>query len=135
MRYPFIFAILLFSFPAMADDAETKCDPGGSTLEMTACEFDNYKAADKKLNEVYKEVIAKAKKMDAEYPEGGIEPYDGYEDSIRKSQRAWVGYRDADCLRTTLDARGGSMRNMTYPACLAEMTNNRIKELQKEQQN
>jgi uncharacterized protein YecT (DUF1311 family) len=48
------------------------------------------------------------------------------------SQRAWIAYRDAECIWQGFEAHGGSMEPMLVNACLAEKTTQRIKELQGE---
>jgi len=121
--------LLLLPTLAIADD-DLKCNPEGSNLEMATCANDSFKTADKDLNKLYAKLITEAKHDDKENT-GGDQRFGGYESALRESQRAWIAFRDKDCLRQTTGEMGGSIRQIEYPACLEEMTKERIKELSK----
>ena len=49
---------------------------------------------------------------------------------VRKSQAAWVTYRDADCRLQTSSYQGGSIYNLIYYTCEATLTDLRTKQVQ-----
>lgn len=53
----------------------------------------------------------------------------GGEEALVKAQRAWIGYRDAQCLSWGFQARGGSMEPMLVSSCEADLTRKRTAEL------
>lgn len=86
-----LLAILLLAMPAFAQqtskqiDAEiTRCmeKSGGVTVEMRNCNYAAYTKLDKRLNEVYKVLLAKLPKDQQEL--------------LRESQRKWLQFREAD---------------------------------------
>jgi uncharacterized protein YecT (DUF1311 family) len=97
---------------------ESKSDPCShvsSQSEMTLCWTKEHKAADTKLNQVYRQLVSML---------GGEEKLE-----LKKAQTAWLKYRDANCEFAANQYKGGSMRPMIYAICLAEMTINRTTEL------
>ena len=72
---------------------------------MNQCAGDNFAQADKLLNEQYKRLATC---------------------NLAKSQRAWLAYRDAECLfRVGPRDEGGSMWPMSQAGCLEELTKER----------
>ena len=97
---------------------ESKSDPCSnvsSQSEMTICWGKEYKAADTRLNQLYRQLVSML---------GGEEKLE-----LKKAQTAWLKYRDANCEFAANQYKGGSMRPMIYAICLAEMTENRTTEL------
>ncbi|HEV2827644.1 MAG TPA: lysozyme inhibitor LprI family protein [Pyrinomonadaceae bacterium] len=91
------------------------CAHVSSQSEMTMCWMKEHKAADTKLNQVYRQLVSML--ADEEKLE------------LKKAQTAWLNYRDANCEFAANQYKGGSMRPMIYAICLAEMTENRTTEL------
>jgi uncharacterized protein YecT (DUF1311 family) len=92
--------LLLLSFPALAADPDPldalldAClakPEGSSTLGMVECTGAAIRAWDKRLNEVYQQVIA------------GLDPKS--RELLRASQRRWVAFREAEH-----EAMGGPWR-------------------------
>lgn len=83
--------------------------------EMNRGESRNYAKADAELNRVYARLT---KKLDKE----GVA-------KLKKSQRAWIAYRDAEMEFAADTARGGSMSPMLYSGAGAQLTKDRIKDL------
>ncbi len=102
---------------------------GKTTIEMSACAQADFLKSDAELNSLYKQVIAKAEALDKEQPDHMGWP--GFKDSIVNAQRAWVVFRDKECELQTLDAEGGSLRQIEYPSCKKDMTDVRVNELEK----
>jgi uncharacterized protein YecT (DUF1311 family) len=97
---------------------ESKSDPCANVStqsEMTLCWRKEHKAADTKLNQVYRQL--RSMLDDEEKLE------------LKKAQTAWLKYRDANCEFAANQYKGGSMRPMIYAICLAQMTENRTTEL------
>lgn len=84
-------------------------------FEMNQEEAKNYAKADAELNRVYAKLI---KKLDKE----GVA-------KLKKAQRAWIAYRDAEMEFSGDSARGGSMQPMLYSGTGAHLTKDRIKDL------
>jgi uncharacterized protein YecT (DUF1311 family) len=109
-----VFILAPASF-ALAD----KCDQeGGTQAEMNYCAEHHFKQADFQLNDVYGRLKARYAAMD------------DAKAALTKSQRAWIGFRDAECAITTLAAGGGSAEPMLRLACLTRLTDERVKHLQ-----
>jgi uncharacterized protein YecT (DUF1311 family) len=67
--------------------------------------------------------------MDADLKAMGGDGRPGYEETLKKAQRAWIAYRDAVCEYEGYEARGGTMEPMLVNGCLARLTRTRTKEL------
>lgn len=83
---------------------------------MNQCAADNYKVADKELNEVYQQVRQ------------------GLEDEFAKKQLTdaegrWITFRDAQCAFESSYLEGGSMAPLIQSSCLEQITDNRTAEL------
>ncbi|WP_438752492.1 lysozyme inhibitor LprI family protein [Pararhizobium sp. O133] len=113
---------------AFAQEEEIDCGNAMTQAEMNICANRDYEAADKELNAVYRTTMARMRKTDAEL--GEIEPnYVGAVDALKKAQRAWIDYRDGQCVLAGFEARGGSMEPMLVSGCLADLTRKRTAEL------
>jgi uncharacterized protein YecT (DUF1311 family) len=87
-----------------------------SQHEMNAAAAAEFAKADKELNEVYAKVL------------GVLD--DGSKEKLKKSQRAWVAYRDAEAdFSADAEARGGSMWPMIHEGTRARLTQERVKSL------
>lgn len=87
-----------------------------SQQEMNAEAAESFKKADKELNEVYAKVLAN---LDDESKE-----------LLKKSQRAWVSFRDAEAsFRADAEARGGSMWPLIHEGIRSRLTKERVKGL------
>lgn len=117
--------ISILSVPALAQEDEIDCENAMTQIEMNICERRDYEAADKELNEVWKEAKAAAKETDDELPED----LKGAEKALLAAQRGWIAYRDGNCDLSAFEARGGTMEPMVVSGCLAMMTRARTKEL------
>jgi len=110
--------LLLFAsvFAFTQDQKKTEaCAQAQSQAEMTICWGNQYKAADAKLNQVYRQFTAK---LD-----------DEEKAQLKTAQTAWLKYRDTNCEFVADQYKGGTMRPMIAAICLADVTDNRTKEL------
>ena len=79
----FALLLLLAAGHAVADD-ELRCNPDGSQSEMNMCAADDFAAADKALNAVYRDVLA----CSASNPV--------FIGKLKEAQRQWIRFRDAE---------------------------------------
>lgn len=87
-----------------------------SQQEMNAGAAAEFAKADKELNEVYAKVL------------GVLD--EGSKEKLKKSQRAWVAYRDAEAdFSADAEARGGSMWPLIHEGTRARLTMERVKRL------
>ena len=91
------------------------CADAQSQAEMNMCWGKEYKAADARLNEAYRQFMAKLN--------------DEEKAQLKKAQLAWLIYRDANCDFVADQYKGGTMRPMIAAICLADTANNRTSEL------
>jgi uncharacterized protein YecT (DUF1311 family) len=91
------------------------CADAQSQAEMNMCWGKEYKAADARLNEAYRQFMTKLN--------------DEEKAQLKKAQLAWITYRDANCDFVADQYKGGTMRPMIAAICLADVTNNRTTEL------
>ena len=91
------------------------CPEATTTVEMQACLKRRYEAADKALNGVYKQLMAK------------LEP--ARREKLRAAQRAWVRFRDASAEFEADEAEGGSMYPLVHMATQVVKTEHRVDEL------
>lgn len=94
----------------------TLAAPAQSQREMNDEAAEAFQKADKELNEVYAKVTAN---LDDETKEG-----------LKKAQRAWVAWRDAEAaFRADAAARGGTLWPLIHESTRAELTSARVKGL------
>ena len=120
-------AVLLVPFitPGFAQDEKPDCTDPQDQSTMTYCAGVDFDKADKDLNALWPEIKKAAQEDDANVGNGTHE----YLDALMASQRAWLAYRDAECTWQGFYAHGGSMEPMLVNACLAKLTEERVKAL------
>jgi uncharacterized protein YecT (DUF1311 family) len=128
---PMIKPISIFLFAFLVNTGsfaqEIACNPGGNTMEMAQCEIEALEQANRVLNETYARLIKRAKTLDSD-----LDPTesDGAVNRLREAQRAWVAWRDLECPMRSMINRGGSIERILFPACLAQLTDERTKVLE-----
>jgi uncharacterized protein YecT (DUF1311 family) len=100
-----------------ASAADIDCKNAMDQNTMNRCAGEDYQAADRKLNDVYSKVMTALD--DA-----------GYKAKLKSAQRAWIQYRDTECIFEVAENEGGSIYPLVYSGCLTRLTNARTKELQ-----
>ncbi|MGN8278541.1 lysozyme inhibitor LprI family protein [Pseudomonas sp. SMV71] len=103
-------APLLLATVAEADDCANAITQG----EMNQCAAQQYKAADKELNDLYKQITARLK----DDPKA--------KQLLVKAQRAWIGFRDAECEFSASGVEGGSVYPLIYTDCMTAQTKARV---------
>ncbi len=112
--------LLLVGSYALAQEPKKSepCADAQTQTEMTICWGNQYKAADRRLNEAYKQFAAKLDEAERA--------------QLKTAQLAWVKYRDANCEFVGDQYKGGTMRPMIAAICLTDVTDNRTRELKQQ---
>lgn len=119
--------VLLLDAPASSQgQPRQNCKDPQKQSEMNICSQSDYEAADKALNAQYQVTRQRVRAWDADMPTA---QFKGAEDALVKAQRAWVAYRDAQCISLGFQAAGGSMQPMLISSCQADLTRKRTAEL------
>jgi uncharacterized protein YecT (DUF1311 family) len=88
----------------------------GTMLDMNRCLADEYWKVDARLNAIYRQLIGSL-----------ADP-----SSLRKSQAAWVRFRDLDCEYASSGiSADGSLRPFSDNACRIDATEKRIRDLER----
>lgn len=101
-------AIIAMSPLVLTRTAAAGC-PGETQMEMNECAGLAYQEADKRLNQVYKQLPRTP--------------------GLVAAEKAWIAFRDAECTYEAQAVEGGSMQPMVYANCLQSLTEDRIKQL------
>ena len=92
------------------------CNNPQTTTAMKVCAGENYKKADKKLNQVYQQLKPKLRTSQ--------------QNRLIDAQRAWIQFRDKSCAFEGAFAEGGSLEPVLKTSCLTDVTEQRVKDLQ-----
>ncbi|MCU0545561.1 MAG: lysozyme inhibitor LprI family protein [Oscillatoriaceae cyanobacterium Prado104] len=90
---------------------------GSTNIEIQRCLRLNYEAADKRLNEVYKQVTANLSREERSL--------------LTEAQQGWIKLRDKNCEFEVYRSRGGTGYRGFLNECLERMTKQRTGELEK----
>jgi uncharacterized protein YecT (DUF1311 family) len=107
-------ALCLSAAGVAAQDAD--CAHALTQQEMNLCAAEEYRAADKVLNDEWRLTIGWAREV-------------GLEEDLRAAQRAWIAYRDAACAVEAAVWEGGSMAPLIHATCLTRLTRARTDDL------
>jgi uncharacterized protein YecT (DUF1311 family) len=114
-------------FAGQTDENGNVCNSNGSERDRRNCAWMWVRAEERALNEVVSALQAKA---DAEPPAptfaesgyaGGL-PSRTQAEALIAAQASWLAWRNDECVLGTIEAQGGSMRRLTYPICVARLT-------------
>ena len=92
------------------------CNSPQTTLEMRVCAGQNYEKADRKLNQVYQQLKPKLDKSQQK--------------KLVDAQLAWIQFRDKTCAFSGAFAEGGTLEPVLKMNCLADVTEQRVKDLE-----
>jgi len=95
---------------------QPNCKNPQTTVEMNVCSSQEFEAADKKLNQVYKQLQPKLNSKQKQ--------------RLIVAQRSWLKFRDESCNYEMGQFEGGSLAASTYGYCRARVTQERIKDLE-----
>jgi uncharacterized protein YecT (DUF1311 family) len=110
-------ACLLVAAPAAAQ----------TQTQMNAQAGNDYKSADTDMTAQWTRIYAAMKQRDAANRSrgGGF----GYAAATLESQRAWISFRDKQCVIEAGQYAGGSMQPMVRAQCLTRLTKERTRQL------
>jgi uncharacterized protein YecT (DUF1311 family) len=97
--------------------AAVNCANASDQATMNQCAGQDYKAADKELNRVYQQITGRLKNNS-----------DGKK-LLVSAQRAWIGFRDAQCKFSASGVAGGSVYPLIYSNCMTSVTKVRVEAL------
>ena len=100
--------------------AKQDCGQMATQADMNQCAADNYEISDKALNEVYQEVRQ------------GLG--DTAKAQLTTAEERWIVFRDAQCAFESSRYEGGSIAPLVQASCMEQITDNRIAELQQNDQ-
>ena len=108
----------LLSGRAATDDPfkNLNCKVAKVQMELNYCADRDFKSADRKLNAVYRKLLAASDSKE--------------QDLLNAAKRNWVAYRDSECELEATGSVGGSMHPMEYSVCLTQKTEAHIKDLE-----
>ena len=127
MRFaPVLLCLSILAAPVAGQAAEPKYSPayerclaapdGQSTAGMIQCVAGELKLQDARLNRAYQEAM---KRLDLPRQRA----------ALKKAQRAWIAYRDADCA-SLYDPDWGSLARIEANACVLDRTARRADALE-----
>ena len=112
---------------ASVASAQAGCANPQTQAAMTECAGIEYRRADAVMTEAWKATNARMKQRDAANPTrgGGF----GYAAALLESQRAWLRFRDTQCVVEGGRYAGGSMQPMVQAQCRTRLTRDRTRQL------
>lgn len=119
----------LLSAAAVAAQPQLDCDDPMTQTDITICSGRTAKAADAAMAREYKVAMVILGNMDREI-DRKYDKRPSYSAALLASQRAWLTFRDAQCVVEGYTARGGSMEPMFVNGCYEQVTRERTKQLQ-----
>jgi uncharacterized protein YecT (DUF1311 family) len=105
---------------------------GQTQAEMTSGTGRDYAAADAAMNVAYRAAMMRMKQRDVvpeHDPDARQFTGPGYQDALLTAQRAWLKFRDSECLIEGYQFRGGSAQSMAVAQCKATLTKARTAQL------
>lgn len=125
----FVFLVIFTSSYASAS-----CDRESSnTYAINACQEEDFQAAESRLNDAYKRVLASLSVAKPDVtPDGTQAPFYDKPSEARKhliaAQRAWIVFRENDCLASD-NVSGFSTLRVAYFICMQRHAEIRTKQL------
>ncbi len=108
---------LILPNPLLAAPTNVNCQSPETQTEMNICASREAETADRRLNQVYKQLQSKV--TDSQSKKELID-----------AETAWIKFRDRDCQFAAGLNRGGSMASMVQSQCVADLTRQRTKQLE-----
>jgi uncharacterized protein YecT (DUF1311 family) len=108
-------SMFFLPFLVVPGSAHAQCDDKQTTMELADCWNAELKKADAELNRVYQAALKKHR------PENTVK--------LRKAQRAWIAFRDAQCEAEGSIYQGGTIQPIIEAHCRVKLTQERTKDL------
>jgi uncharacterized protein YecT (DUF1311 family) len=112
----FLSATLGFEIGHTTAQPQINCANPASNIEYKECAYRAYVASDKKLNQVYKQIVSTLRGKEKQH--------------LIEAELAWIKYRDSNCDFEVYRNLGGTGYGGFLSNCLERMTSARTKELQ-----
>jgi uncharacterized protein YecT (DUF1311 family) len=96
--------------------------------DISQCAYAEYLAADAELNRQWSVTSQAMKRLD-QSRDTRHDKRPSYFAALLTSQRAWISYREAQCVIQGYQMRGGSGEGMAVSMCLEALTKLRINQL------
>jgi uncharacterized protein YecT (DUF1311 family) len=96
--------------------AQSNCTNASDQATLNECASKSYEKSDAELNKLYKEI------------EGRLKDDADTKKLLVSAQKAWLGFRNAECGFAASVNAGGSIYPMVVAACNDQLTRSRIKD-------
>lgn len=96
---------------------------------MNQCQQAAEQRADARLNQTWRGARAVMDKADREGRDGARLGGPGYAAALLSSQRAWLAFRNAECVAESYEWRGGTMQPFVESRCRTQLTDARTRQL------
>ena len=117
---------MIMLFLALGAASIANCD--GAQSELNACAKRIYQKSDQQMNDQWRKTLKTLRRVDVNNAKSQI-GFGPAANSFLKAQRAWLVYREQSC-ESVRRINPGSIAPLNYFACLASLTELRIRELQ-----
>lgn len=101
--------------PALQVAQQPNCKDPQTQVEINTCAGIEYQNADKRLNQVYQQLMPKLSAARRQ--------------KLILAQRAWINFRDANCEFERSQFEGGTMAPAAQVGCMAQLTKARTAQL------
>ena len=117
--YKNIWPLAIIGLSAIAHASDDVCFEKAQTQsQLTTCAADALKRQDQELNRLYQQMQSRLKGDDSA------------KRLLIAAQRQWIAFRDAECGFTAMRSTGSSMHAMEANLCLADLTRDRVNQLE-----
>lgn len=110
--------LLALAFASAGSARAADCSTAVTQADLDACAAQQFQQADARLNADYRQILARLRDDAATASR------------FTAAQRAWLGFRDAECDFTTSQSLGGSIYPMLVSMCRADLTQKRVKDFE-----
>jgi uncharacterized protein YecT (DUF1311 family) len=110
---------ITFACSGKSGAKELDCKNAVIQIDINECAYREYQSADKELSAVYKKLVTAVEKSDAKKAKG----------KLIEAHKAWITFRDRECVFSSVLYEGGTMYSSVYDGCLTGLTKKRTDEL------
>lgn len=111
------FASQIQAKPSQEIAQRVDCKNANTTVEINYCAGESYRAADRRLNEVYRQLSSTVKGEQ--------------KNMLIDTQETWIQYRDRNCRFETFGNKGGTGYSAFLFGCLERMTRQRTADFER----
>ena len=122
--------VAAFAATSSAASPAPDCSNARTQTEMNGCAALAFQRADGELDAVWALIVSNVRDNDRS-PDTGRSRYDrrSGEAILRRAQRAWTQFRDAQCEYKGLSQRGGRLESLVVSECRTALTRERVEAL------